>query len=718
MTHNNTNAINIYGTGVSPTNQSLQLTSGANADTITLFPHDVNGNLTMNGSINIFDSGGSDNLVIDDSGQTYPLNYVFTNTFAGLIDLIDGLGTGTLAPSGSIENIIVKAGDGDDTFALNGHKLNSAVAIYGGEGNDVMDFGGGDLTANIANLPTFLFDGQGGYDTFNLHNDGSTSPWNYTRTADFLRVDRQSGAAYALVLNQQSVEFLSATGGTQADQFFIQTTPSGTISQFDGAGGDDTYFLGNAMSTDGIVGAVYLYNSLGTDSVSIDDRADTTGKTLHVDQYFVGGVAGDNLFGLGGYLYYVGIAGAMTIKLGTGGDTVYAVPNPLTPIFIEGNGPAGAGSAVASGAGGSVDDFLGLAFANVANPVFIPGSTGEGAYGFDNAAYVYYNGMESTAIDDVAPYVVAQSYDESAVPTIYVEFSEDVSNALSVYFLELINTTTSEQIPFANIELTYDAATNTASFTFPGYPDGMLPPGDYTAMIYGSLPDLFGNQMGTETPLSFTVATVPPTLPGDYNQNGEVDAADYIVWRKTLGATGLPVNSGADGDGDGEVTQADYQVWRGHFGETLPLPGAGSMTPPDAAIEQPPTVASGTAMFAFIEPVIQLSEAVGQTPAETISTPVKPDMENTAAAALAILDSHFARHDSASGPREWINPVRVVVPAHDNLLFLLANDRVTRCSGRGDSAVDDLARDGYRGDDLRSQSSIDEPLTLALMEWR
>ena len=375
-------------------------------------------------------------------------------------------------------------------------------------------------------------------------------------------------------------------------------------------------------------------------------------------------------------------------------------------------------AAVASGAGGSVDDFLGLAFANVANPVFIPGSTGEGAYGFDNAAYLYYNGMESTAIDDVAPYVVAQSYDESAVPTIYVEFSEDVSNALSVYFLELINTTTSEQIPFANIELTYDAATNTASFTFPGYPDGMLPPGDYTAMIYGSLPDLFGNQMGTETPLSFTVATVPPTLPGDYNQNGEVDAADYIVWRKTLGATGLPVNSGADGDGDGEVTQADYQVWRGHFGETLPLPGAGSMTPPDAAIEQPPTVASGTAMFAFIEPVIQLSEAVGQTPAETISTPVKPDMENTAAAALAILDSHFARHDSASGPREWINPVRVVVPAHDNLLFLLANDRVTRCSGRGDSAVDDLARDGYRGDDLRSQSSIDEPLTLALMEWR
>ena len=394
------------------------------------------------------------------------------------------------------------------------------------------------------------------------------------------------------------------------------------------------------------------------------------------------------------------------------------MPNPLTPIFIEGNGPAGAGSAVASGAGGGIDDFLGLAFADVANPVFTPGSTGEGAYGFDNAAFLYYSGMESTAIDDVAPYVVAQSYDESAVPTIYVEFSEDVSNALSVYDLELINTTTSEQIPFANVELAYDAATNTASFTFPGYPDGILPPGDYTAMIYGSLPDLFGNQLGTETPLSFTVATVPPTLPGDYNQNGEVDAADYIVWRKTLGATGLPVYSGADGDGDGDITQADYNVWRSHFGETLPLPGAGSMMPTAAAIEQPSTVTSGTDTFVSIERVSQLSEAAGQTPTETISTPVKPDMENTAAAALAMLDSHFARHDSASGPREWIHPVRVAESAHDNLLFLLANDRVVRCSRRANSVVDDLASDGHRGDDLRSQSPIDEPLAVALMEWR
>jgi hypothetical protein len=32
------------------------------------------------------------------------------------------------------------------------------------------------------------------------------------------------------------------------------------------------------------------------------------------------------------------------------------------------------------------------------------------------------------------------------------------------------------------------------------------------------------------------VATLPGTLPGDYSQDGNVDAADYVVWRKGLAA--------------------------------------------------------------------------------------------------------------------------------------------------------------------------------------
>ena len=59
-------------------------------------------------------------------------------------------------------------------------------------------------------------------------------------------------------------------------------------------------------------------------------------------------------------------------------------------------------------------------------------------------------------------------------------------------------------------------------------------------------------------------------LPGDYNADGAVDAADYTVWRDSLGATGVPAFSGADGDGDGDITQDDYGVWVANFGNAAP----------------------------------------------------------------------------------------------------------------------------------------------------
>ncbi len=60
---------------------------------------------------------------------------------------------------------------------------------------------------------------------------------------------------------------------------------------------------------------------------------------------------------------------------------------------------------------------------------------------------------------------------------------------------------------------------------------------------------------------------------GDYNGNGVVDAADYTVWRDTLGSA-VAAFSGADGDGDGMVDDDDYDVWKANFGEALG-PGAG-----------------------------------------------------------------------------------------------------------------------------------------------
>jgi hypothetical protein len=59
-------------------------------------------------------------------------------------------------------------------------------------------------------------------------------------------------------------------------------------------------------------------------------------------------------------------------------------------------------------------------------------------------------------------------------------------------------------------------------------------------------------------------------LPGDYNGDGVVNAADYTVWRDTLGQS---ASSGlwADGSGNGIVDQADYDLWKTHFGQTAQI---------------------------------------------------------------------------------------------------------------------------------------------------
>ena len=61
-------------------------------------------------------------------------------------------------------------------------------------------------------------------------------------------------------------------------------------------------------------------------------------------------------------------------------------------------------------------------------------------------------------------------------------------------------------------------------------------------------------------------------LAGDFNHDGTVDAADYVVWRDGLGSI---------------YTQADYAIWKAHFGKS---PGSGSSANANASVPEPTTV--------------------------------------------------------------------------------------------------------------------------------
>lgn len=69
---------------------------------------------------------------------------------------------------------------------------------------------------------------------------------------------------------------------------------------------------------------------------------------------------------------------------------------------------------------------------------------------------------------------------------------------------------------------------------------------------------LFGLVESIE-PGFFAERVFPALLPGDYNADGTVDAADYARWRSSYGSL---TRLAADGNGDGRVDTADYAIWR------------------------------------------------------------------------------------------------------------------------------------------------------------
>jgi hypothetical protein len=119
---------------------------------------------------------------------------------------------------------------------------------------------------------------------------------------------------------------------------------------------------------------------------------------------------------------------------------------------------------------------------------------------------------------------------------------------------------------------------------------------DYYSMWTDSYLDDFSAQQVQTLLNSNRIVTLNelPTLPwsnsapiaGDFNHNGTVDMADYVVWRKLQGQTGWGL--AADSDLNGRIDNADYAAWRSHFGQGT---GSGSGNVPNASVPEPASLA-------------------------------------------------------------------------------------------------------------------------------
>jgi hypothetical protein len=105
------------------------------------------------------------------------------------------------------------------------------------------------------------------------------------------------------------------------------------------------------------------------------------------------------------------------------------------------------------------------------------------------------------------------------------------------------------------------------SITFTGLPtNGIDSLNDPGASIATNSPTNFAGTTGS-------VNLVPAGLPGDYNNDSEVDLADYPVWRDNLGSSDESA-IGDNGDGNPGIDAGDLTWWKERFGNTANAAGA------------------------------------------------------------------------------------------------------------------------------------------------
>src|SRR6185436_19559590 len=188
-------------------------------------------------------------------------------------------------------------------------------------------------------------------------------------------------------------------------------------------------------------------------------------------------------------------------------------------------------------------------------------------------------------IDQILPAVQSAQFNYITGPqSLRYTLSERVS--VSKFALELHNVSNGTIIPTANLAVAYDSSTNTATFTFPGYPFGVLPDGDYRAILLRTqVSDPSSNHPATDH------MTIFHFLKGDLNDDRTVSIADFIALACNFGKT-VAIYPDGDTNYDTIVSIADFIDLAAAFGNSLGTP------PPTAAL-QPAAALSVQAQHLF-----------------------------------------------------------------------------------------------------------------------
>jgi hypothetical protein len=567
-------------------NNSFYILGGAFDDIVDVYPRDAAGNATILGNL-YFDGGAGPNWLQLFATGSIPVGYRVFQQF-GLNDVFISTisaGAAWIGATTSVQNVAMYGGAGNDFFRVDQYKAGSALSIYGGGGFDTCTIGGGNLAANITNIAAFTFDGQNGNATFVVDNSDTTNAWNYRINDPSLSASQSGG--YFVGLTAKNIKTQKVLAGYAGDVFDVDAVEAGVDTELRSVVGLKLLRMGSTSGTvQTIRGKVTFLPGLGGGYMQISNNADTTADTVHLTATTLGAFAGDNLFGAGGSLVFDNIvngAGSdpgINLLLSSGPNVVYAQPLASARVNINSHpffvAPSGS---------------IKLGLAGVTNPI-VNGDAVAGSLTSSNRQTLSWNRFAGAIdTDTVAPAMVAANINLDGIPpapgpgpatgplaapvgnqlSLDVRFSEDVSGLLSTAWLELTHVTSNTLIARSNMAVAYDSATRTARFTFPGYPNGVLPDGNYHGRILAGLPDFFGNALAADAPFDFFF------LNGDANRDRTVGFNDLVALAQNYNSESGSWSHG-DFNYDAKVDFVDLVILAQNYNKSLapPAPQAGA----------------------------------------------------------------------------------------------------------------------------------------------
>jgi autotransporter-associated beta strand protein len=139
----------------------------------------------------------------------------------------------------------------------------------------------------------------------------------------------------------------------------------------------------------------------------------------------------------------------------------------------------------------------------------------------------------------------------------------------------------------ATLNLSLGQFTPTGAETFTIIDSASVVAGEFGNYAQGAPVDLAGttfyiNYHGGADGHDVVLAPNVPVLENaDFNDDGNVDGADFLIWQRGLGAGGL---SQGDANGDNQVNGADLAIWKAQFGTTGLSTGAAGAVPEPASL--------------------------------------------------------------------------------------------------------------------------------------